>query len=113
MPTPAMHVIDVEDRGDVTEVKFAIHKIMDAQVITAIGEQLFSLVDTQGKRKVTLNFDKVEYLASFILGKFITLQKKIKAAGGQLILCNIDPDVYETFEVSHLDKFFDIQKNAD
>jgi anti-anti-sigma regulatory factor len=27
-----------------------------------------------------------------------------------LILCNIDPQIYEVFEITKLDKFFNIQK---
>jgi len=40
----------------------------------------------------------------------ITLNKKLQAAGGRLILCNIDPQIYEVFEITKLDKFFNIQK---
>lgn len=112
MPAPARQVLEVENHGDMTVVKFVDSMIMDEPIIKAIGDQLFSLVDDQGRRNVTLNFDKVQYLGSFALGKLTTLHKKLKAAGGKLVLCNLDPDIYEIFQVSHLDRFFDIQKNA-
>src|SRR5579864_4861494 len=96
---PRRRRLEVEDIGDVTVVNFTDRKILDEQYIQSIGEQLFSLVDELGRRKILLNFGNVEYLASAALGKFITLKKKANAAGGQLILCNIDPQIYEIFEI--------------
>jgi anti-sigma B factor antagonist len=106
---PRRH-LEVEHIGDVTVVNFVDRKILDDQIIKVIGDQLFGLVDNEGLRKLLLNFGNVEYLSSAALGKLITLNKKLQAAGGRLILCNIDPQVYEVFEIIKLDKFFNIQK---
>jgi anti-sigma B factor antagonist len=102
--------LEVEDINDVTVVNFTDKKILDEQNIQIIGEQLFSLVDELGRRKLVLNFSNVEYLSSAALGKFITLNKKVNAAGGRLVLCNIDPQIYEVFEITKLNKLFNIQK---
>ena len=102
--------LEVEPIGDVTVVNFVDKKILDEQNIQIIGEQLFSLVDEEGLRKIVLNFGNVEYLSSAALGKLITLNKKLQAAQGRLVLCNIHPQIYEVFEITKLDKFFDIQK---
>lgn len=101
----------VEDLGDITLISFTDKKILDEQNIQLIGEQLFSLVDELGRRKLLLNFSNVEYLSSAALGKFITLNKKVKAVEGKLILCAIDPQIYEVFEITRLDKLFNIQKD--
>src|ERR671939_291961 len=102
--------LEVEHIGDVTVVNFVDRKILDEQNIQIIGEQLFGLVDEEGPRKILLNFSNVEYLSSAALGKLITLNKKLQQAGGRLILCNIDPQILEVFEITKLDKFFNIQK---
>lgn len=107
---PRRRRLEVEDIGDVTVVNFVDRKILDEQNILVIGEQLFSLVDEVGRRKILLNFGNVEYLSSAALGKLITLNKKLNGVGGQLILCNIDPQIYEVFEITKLDKFFRIHK---
>jgi len=107
---PRRRRLEVEDIGDVTVINFVDRKILDEQNIQVIGEQLFSLVDQDGRRKLLLNFRNVEYLSSAALGKLITLNKKLQAGGGRLILCNIDPQIYEVFEITKLDKFFNIQK---
>ena len=107
---PRRSRLEVEDIGDVTVVNFVDRKILDEQNIQIIGQQLFSLVDELGRRKVLLNFQKVEYLSSAALGKLITLNKKLLSAGGRLILCSINPQIFEVFEITKLDKFFNIQK---
>lgn len=107
---PRRRRLEVEDIGEVTVVNFVDRKILDEQNIQKIGEDLFSLVDDQGRMKILLNFGNVEYLSSAALGKFITLNKKVQAAGGKLILCNIDPQIYEVFQITRLDRLFNIQK---
>ena len=107
---PRRRRLEVEQIGDVTVVNFIDRKILDEQNIQVIGEQLFGLVDEEGCRKLLLNFNNVEFLSSAALGKLITLNKKLQAAKGKLILCNIDPQIHEVFEITKLDKFFNIQK---
>ena len=108
---PRRRRLEVEDIGDVTVVNFTDKKILDEQNIQLIGEQLFRLVDELGRRKILLNFRNVEYLSSAALGKFITMNKKVNTAGGRLILCGIDPQIYEVFEITKLNKLFNIQKD--
>lgn len=107
---PRRRRLEVEDIGDITVVNFTDRKILDEQNIQLIGEQLFSLVDESHRKKILLNFGNVEYLSSAALGKLITLNKKLQSVGGRLILCNIDPQIYEVFEITKLNKLFNIHK---
>jgi len=103
---PRRRRLEVEDIGDVTVINFVDRKILDEQNIQVIGEQLFGLVDESGRKRLLLNFSNVEYMSSAALGKLITLNKKVQAAGGKLVLCNIDPQIREVFEITKLDKLF-------
>jgi anti-sigma B factor antagonist len=105
---PRRRRLEVEDIGDVTVVKFTDRKILDEQNIQIIGEQLFSLVDESGRRKLLLNFGNVEYLSSAALGKLVTLNKKVSQAQGRLALCSIDPQIYEVFKITKLNQLFHI-----
>lgn len=109
--TPRRRRLEVEDNGEITIVNFIDRKILDEQNIQKIGEDLFSLVDELGRKKILLNFSNVEYLSSAALGKFITLNKKVNTAGGKLVMCNITDDIYEVFEITRLNKLFNIQKD--
>jgi anti-sigma B factor antagonist len=111
--SPRRRRLEVEDKGDVTVVRFTVKKILDEQNIQVIGEQLFGLVDELGRRKLVLDFGNVTYLSSAALGKLITLSKKLHAAGGKLILCNVAPQVYEVFRLGKLTKLLNIQQDLE
>lgn len=100
--------IDLEEVGDITIAKFTDKKILDETNIQIIGNQLFSLVEEDGRQKILLDFGNVEYLSSAALGKLITLDKKARAAKAKLRLCNIRPDIFEVFTITKLDKLFKI-----
>jgi anti-sigma B factor antagonist len=74
-----------------------------------MGQELFQLVEEQKRSKILLNFTSVDFLSSAALGKLITLDKKVKAHGGMLKLSNIQPDIYEVFAITKLNKLFDIR----
>lgn len=110
-PQPRRRRLELEEVGDVTVVSFVDKKILDEQNIQTIGEQLFDLVDNQGKKKILLNFGNVEFLSSAALGKLITMNKKMQQAGGKLVMCKIAKEIMEVFEITKLDKLFKIYKD--
>ena len=108
---PRRRRLELEEvQGDVTVVNFIDKKILDEQNIQIIGEQLFDLVANQGKKKILLNFGNVEFLSSAALGKLITLNKKVQSSGGKMIMCRIAKEIMEVFEITKLNKLFNIQK---
>jgi len=107
-PRPKRSRLELEEVGDVTVVNFIDKKILDEQNIQVIGEQLFELVENQGKKKILLNFSNVEFLSSAALGKLITLNKKVQQVGGKLGMCKITKEILEVFQITRLDKLFKI-----
>ena len=105
--------INVEEIGGVTVARFVDKKILDETNIQNIGSQLFALVEEDGKSKILLDFENVEYLSSAALGKLITMDKKVKSAGGTLKLCSVRPEIYEVFAITKLNKVFDIKEDQE
>jgi anti-anti-sigma factor len=103
--------LKVTEIGDVTVVQFVDRKILDEANIQELGQELFGLVEDQGKRNLLLNFLNVEFLSSAALGKLITLDKKVKTHAGRLKLSNIRPEIYEVFKITKLNKLFDIKED--
>jgi anti-sigma B factor antagonist len=89
-------------------VKFKNKKILNEFEIQALGEQLYGLVDQANRRKLLLDFSTVEFLSSAALGKFVGLDKKLKAVGGKLVLCNIAPQIAEIFDLTRMRRVFKI-----
>ena len=110
---PGKRRLDIETIGDITVAKFVDKKILDETNIQIIGNQLFGLVEDDGRKKIILDFSNVEYLSSAALGKLITMDKKVKAASGKLRLCSIRPDIYEVFAITKLNQVFDIKDDQD
>ena len=100
--------LDLEDVGDVTVARFIDKKILDESNIQVIGNQMFALVEDDGRRKVLLDFSNVEYLSSAALGKLIVMDKKLKAAQGKLLMCALRAEILEVFKITKLDKLFTI-----
>ncbi|PHY00280.1 MAG: anti-anti-sigma factor [Planctomycetaceae bacterium] len=103
--------IDVSKIGDVTVVKFLDKKILDETNIQELGVELFGLVEQDNRKSILLNFSHVEFLSSAALGKLITLDRKVKAAKGRLKMSNIRPEIFEVFQITKLNKVFDIRKD--
>jgi anti-sigma B factor antagonist len=102
--------LDVHEVGDVTVIRFRDHKIVEDINIQELAQELFQLVEKDRRDKILLNFSSVEFLSSAALGKLITMDKKVKAAGGTLKLSNIKPEIYEVFAITKLNRLFDIKE---
>src|SRR5262249_55405705 len=94
---------EVESADDLTVVRFG-QKVLDELNLQVSGNHLFPLVDRLGKKKVRLDFGKVEFLSSTGLGQMVALNKRIQAQGGHLIIDNVDTAIYELFQITHLNK---------
>lgn len=105
----AFRRLEVSSVGDVTVVHFMDQKIIEDLGIQELGQELFQLVEVEKCKKLVLNFSSVDFLSSAALGKLITLDKKVKAQGGMLKLCNIRPEIYEVFAITRLNRLFDIK----
>jgi anti-sigma B factor antagonist len=94
--------------GDTVQVEFTSRKILDEANIADIGEQLTALVEKEERPKVIISFGAVDHLSSAALGTLITINNKIKQKQGQLRLSDINPQIYEVFTITKLNKLFRI-----
>lgn len=101
--------IKVADSGQVAVVTFNDSKIIDEQEIQEFGQELYDLVEREGRKKIVLNFGNVEFLSSAALGKLIGFDKRVKQNRAELMLSNIRPEIYEVFAITKLTKLFDIK----
>ncbi|HUS59106.1 MAG TPA: STAS domain-containing protein [Planctomycetota bacterium] len=98
----------VENRGPVTVVSFLQFSVLDRAQIDKIGAELVALVEEKDRKKILISFEGVDYLSSTVLGKLVALHKRIALKKGLLKLCGIKPSIREVFEITRLDKVFDI-----
>ncbi len=101
----------ITEQGDIAVVRFVDRKILDAANIQQLGEELFALVEKEGRKSILLNFSNVEFLSSAALNKLIILDKKVKAAGGKLVFCCLRPEIHEVFVITRLTQLFTIAED--
>jgi anti-anti-sigma factor len=101
--------LDVTKDGADFSVRFRDHSIAFG-VPTVVGEELCSVAGQEECRNIILDFSGVDLLTSEMLGKLVTLNKRMRRKGGKLTLCNICPYVREVFAITHLDTTFEIKE---
>jgi anti-sigma B factor antagonist len=91
-----------EDFGDVTVLRLKVPMLRTDELTEVLFEQAYAVVDAEGRNRLVLNCEGVEYLASAALGKLVTLMRKARAAGGRLALCKVNRTVEQLLQVSRL-----------
>jgi anti-anti-sigma regulatory factor len=84
---------------------------LDSKTIWILVDELFELVLKTGQTNLYVDFGNVRRLASIVFGKLITLDKKLRAMDCRLILCNVDPFVYQSFRAARLTENLDIRRD--
>lgn len=102
----------VKKVNDITQVEFVDRNILDEANIQLIGEELTHIIESAPKPRLLISFTNVDHLSSAALGTLITVNNKVRAAGGQLRLADIDPQIYEVFVITKLTKLFEIHETA-
>lgn len=96
--------------GIVTPVYFKDAQILSDKDIRAIFQEVLSLIENEEEKIIIISFAKVSLVSAGILGKLMTLDKKLKEKGGRsgLFLCDIRPEVYVLFKVTRTSRLFKI-----
>jgi len=91
------HILDISGHikgSEVSQFRSAIQK--------AIGDkQVF----------VVANMHDVGFIDSSGVGMLITCHQDLKSVGGQLVLMNLSDDIYDLFEMTSIDRLFEIVDN--
>jgi anti-sigma B factor antagonist len=100
--------VRTETQGAVTIVELLDKKLLDEAGIAKLTSQLTSLIRTDAKPRLVLDFLNVAHMSSSALGMLITLHKRLREKGGLMRLCNIRPAIQEVFVITRLDEVFRI-----
>ena len=61
-----------------------------------------------GPRQVVVDLSAVDFIDSMGIGLLAVLAKHARAAGGEVVLCNVQAPVRRSLEVTHMHQVFDI-----
>jgi anti-sigma B factor antagonist len=93
-------------------VEFQMNALMDAMILEPLGEKLYKLVEEQDLRIIVLDFARVEYISSQMIGIVMGLHKKLNALPhSKLILCSINSKLMELLKITRLDRVLTVKKS--
>jgi anti-anti-sigma factor len=101
------------EAGGAMVVTFVCPQLTDEDNIEQMGEALFSLLEKDSQRRIILDLTPLDYVTSSVLGKFITLHRRLHRQGGALVLCGLQPNVRETLRASRLLDYFQTAENCE
>lgn len=107
-PTRIYHHLGVWKHENKTVVRFGDHRILDELTVKKISEELFDVATGVKCHYLIVNFTGVYGLSTLMLGKLLILRKTMAAKGGNLILCEIAPDIDCVFVETKLTQIFEI-----
>ncbi len=85
---------------------------VDVYTAPQLKQQMISLLEA-GTKQVIVDLTKVEYFDSTALGVLIGGLKRMRERDGNLSLICPNPRIRRVFEITGLDKIFDIYNNVD
>ena len=104
--------IKLSNQNEISVIQLVDDKVMDAERIALLGEELLSLADQQEGARILINMENVRFLSSSAINKLIVLEKRLSGNGGELKLSNLSPAVEEVFNITQLNSVFDISPDA-
>jgi anti-sigma B factor antagonist len=91
-------------------IEFRTPSLMDPIILEEIGKELYRLVDEEDRRKLVLDFEKVQYLSSQAIGIILTLNKKLSPLKySKMVLCGVGPKLMELLKITRLDRILTVK----
>lgn len=111
MSLPSDRPLLEETPGDGSLVRLNVNALGEADV-ERVRARLFELAAERAGQDIKLDLPRLEYMTSTGLGLFVSLHKKVQAAGGRLSLHNLREPVYELFSVTRLNALLDVRRQG-
>ncbi len=103
--------IVIQNMWDVTVVNFEEARLLEAATIESISQELYRLVEKMDRKKLVLDFTKVQYLASAAVGMIMNVHKKSAAIKGLMIVVGLRKELMKVFEIMGLVKVLKFAPN--
>ena len=68
---------------------------------------------SENRLNLVANMKDVGFIDSSGVGMLITCHQDLKAVGGKLVLMNLSDDIYDLFEMTSIDRLFEIIDSED
>jgi anti-sigma B factor antagonist len=101
--------IATQSKDGILTIYFLSPRILDEVQLEQLAKDVLTQLDKSTEERVILDFQKVQFMSSSMLGKLVMINKKCKEFKVKLKLSAIDPEIFKVFKITKLDKLFDIE----
>jgi anti-anti-sigma factor len=81
--------------------------------LESISAHLSWLVDGRTRQHLVIDLTNIDFLSSSALGKFVDINRKLRAAGGHLTLVTTSPEILKTLSLTGLDRLIEVWSSPD
>jgi anti-sigma B factor antagonist len=105
-----MSQFNLQQIGETSIVEFTSPSLMDPIELEQIAQQLYQLIDAQDRRRIILDFERVQYLSSQAIGILLAMQKKLASLKkSSLVLCGVGARLMELLRITRLDRVLTVK----
>lgn len=99
-------IAEVEVKSDVVVVR--LEGSLDISLQDDLKSNLSNICREKKQSDLVLDFEKVTFIDSSCLGALVSFAKELREDKGDLKLSTLSDDVISIFQITRLDKIFDI-----
>lgn len=103
-----MAELNINTENDHVVICFQDKQILDETYARKLGLRLLQIADDADEKHLVLNFERVTFMASAMIGQLVQLRNKCKKLGVQLKVCCLSPQLSEAISLMNLDKILDV-----
>lgn len=98
----------ITEEGSGFAVRFPTGTALSESNVEDFARGLLALTERKPNSHLQVDLGAVTMVTSVVLEKLVSLNGKVRAAGGRLTLSNPTPIVHQTFKVTRLDTILEI-----
>jgi len=93
-----------------TIIEFRTASLMDPVQLEQTAQALYRLIDTEDRRMIILDFEKVHYISSQAIGIVLTMNKKLTSLKrSKFVLCGVGDKLMQLIKITRLDRILIIK----
>jgi anti-anti-sigma factor len=98
--------VNITSREGVTVIVFEAGSIGSAEKITVTSELIYDYIEKNKPRQLIVDFGKVKFFSSQVLGVLLNIRSRMKEYGGQVVISGINPQLYRVFRITNINRLF-------
>ena len=105
-------MIHFKSHEDITIASIHATGLSDSAGVAQLVREVLAHIEGRPCSRLLLDFRHVRHLTSAALTELVRLQHTLRESGGELRLCGLRKEIYRVFEITNLDSYFTIHRDA-